>query len=136
MLVKTVRTVQDYDRLRPLSYPSTDVFVVCFGISARDSFENVGFLWMPELEHHCPGVPRLLVGIKSDLKGCEGGVTYEEGVSKARDIGALGYLECSALTGDGVDEVFLQAGRIALASDLYADAYVQEDSGSGKCVLS
>jgi len=32
---------EDYDRLRPLSYPQTDVFLVCFGVVSPSSFENV-----------------------------------------------------------------------------------------------
>ena len=32
---------EDYDRLRPLSYPQTDVFLVCFSVVTPSSFENV-----------------------------------------------------------------------------------------------
>lgn len=32
---------EDYDRLRPLSYPQTDVFLVCFSVVSTSSFENV-----------------------------------------------------------------------------------------------
>ena len=32
---------EDYDRLRPLSYPQTDVFLICFSIVSPPSFENV-----------------------------------------------------------------------------------------------
>jgi GTPase SAR1 family protein len=32
---------EDYDRLRPLSYPQTDVFLICFSIVSRASFDNV-----------------------------------------------------------------------------------------------
>ena len=32
---------EDYDRLRPLSYPQTDVFLVCFSAAAPASYENV-----------------------------------------------------------------------------------------------
>lgn len=32
---------EDYDRLRPLSYPQTDVFLICFSVVAPASFENV-----------------------------------------------------------------------------------------------
>jgi hypothetical protein len=32
---------QDYDRLRPLSYPGSDVFLVCFSLVSRCSFNNV-----------------------------------------------------------------------------------------------
>ena len=33
--------LEDYDRLRPLSYPQTDVFLVCFSVVSPSSFENV-----------------------------------------------------------------------------------------------
>lgn len=32
---------EDYDRLRPLSYPQTDVFLICFSIASPPSFDNV-----------------------------------------------------------------------------------------------
>ncbi len=32
---------EDYDRLRPLSYPQTDVFIICFSPYRRSSFENI-----------------------------------------------------------------------------------------------
>ena len=32
---------EDYDRLRPLSYPQTDVFLSCFSLVSPPSFENV-----------------------------------------------------------------------------------------------
>lgn len=52
---------EDYDRLRPLSYPQTDVFLVCFSVTSPASFENVKEKWFPEVHHHCPGVPCLIV---------------------------------------------------------------------------
>ena len=33
--------LEDYNNLRPLSYPAADVFLICFSIVAPDSFENV-----------------------------------------------------------------------------------------------
>merc|ERR1712051_445376 len=59
---------EDYDRLRPLSYPQTDVFLVCFAVIAETSFNNVKQKWVPEITHHAPGVPIILVGTKSDLR--------------------------------------------------------------------
>ncbi|KAJ2994086.1 hypothetical protein HDV02_001863 [Globomyces sp. JEL0801] len=32
---------EDYDRLRPLSYPDTHVILICFAIDSPDSLENV-----------------------------------------------------------------------------------------------
>ncbi|KAF3834156.1 hypothetical protein F7725_025360, partial [Dissostichus mawsoni] len=59
---------EDYDRLRPLSYPQTDVFLVCFSVVSPSSFENVREKWVPEISHHCPRTPFLLVGTQVDLR--------------------------------------------------------------------
>lgn len=40
---------EDYDRLRPLSYPQTDVFLVCFSIVNPHSYGNVRVKWQPEV---------------------------------------------------------------------------------------
>lgn len=32
---------EDYDRLRPLSYPNSDVFIICFSIVNPVSWQNV-----------------------------------------------------------------------------------------------
>jgi Ras-related C3 botulinum toxin substrate 1 len=45
---------EDYDRLRPLSYPQTDVFLICFSIVSPPSFDNVKAkvsLNLPSLSH-------------------------------------------------------------------------------------
>ena len=57
-----------HDRLRPLAYPQTDIFLVCFALDNPDSFENVRAKWYPELRHHCPAAPIILVGTKADLR--------------------------------------------------------------------
>merc|ERR1712125_146620 len=59
---------EDYDRLRPLSYPQTDIFLLCFSVVSPPSFENVRAKWNPEITHHCPGTAKLLVGTKVDLR--------------------------------------------------------------------
>lgn len=40
--------------MRPLSYPQTDVFLICFSVCNRASLENVTTKWFPEIQHHCP----------------------------------------------------------------------------------
>ncbi len=45
---------EDYDRLRPLSYPDTDVILMCFSIDSPDSLENIPEKWTPEVRHFCP----------------------------------------------------------------------------------
>ena len=59
---------EDYARLRPLSYPQTDVFLVCFSLVDLDSFQKISGEFVPEIKHHCPGTPFLLVGTKADLR--------------------------------------------------------------------
>ncbi|KFO36007.1 Rho-related GTP-binding protein RhoB [Fukomys damarensis] len=39
---------EDYDRLRPLSYPDTDVILMCFSVDSPDSLENIPEKWVPE----------------------------------------------------------------------------------------
>jgi cell division control protein 42 len=116
--VNAVTGQEEYDRLRPLSYPLTDVFVVCFNVASPASFENVKEKWFPELHHHCPGVPRLIVGTQIDLREDphtidrleqqqqRRPVSIEEGERLAHELGAFKYVECSALAMKGVDNVF------------------------------
>jgi len=116
---------EDYDRLRPLSYPQTDVFLICFSIISPHSFDNVKSKWWPEIQHHAPGVPLILVGTKADLRNDEATVsqlaskglrviTQEEAQQRMKEIGAVNYLECSALTQEGLKTVFDEAIRAAL----------------------
>ncbi|KAF7360439.1 CC42-CANAL CELL division control protein 42 [Mycena venus] len=110
----------DYDRLRPLSYPQTDVFVVCFSVGLPASFENVKQKWFPEVNHFCPGVPNILVATQIDLRSDERAVekmaklgqlpvSTAQGEKMARELGATKYFECSAKTHEGVQNVFDQA---------------------------
>eukprot|EP01106_Pelomyxa_sp_JSP_P007778 TRINITY_DN2256_c0_g2_i3.p1 TRINITY_DN2256_c0_g2~~TRINITY_DN2256_c0_g2_i3.p1 ORF type:complete len:174 (+),score=53.09 TRINITY_DN2256_c0_g2_i3:18-539(+) len=111
---------EDYDRLRPLSYPQTDVFLICFSIVNPTSFQNVKTKWWPEVLHHCPHSHLLLVGTKMDLRDDKEAldrlrernqqpVNFQQGESLARDIKAHCYLECSALTQKGLKNVFDEA---------------------------
>ena len=59
---------EDYDRLRPLSYPQTDVFLICFSVVSPASYDNIKTKWHPEVSHHCPNTPAILVGLKMDLR--------------------------------------------------------------------
>ncbi|MCJ1434970.1 Rho GTPase [Xylographa pallens] len=108
---------EDYDRLRPLSYPQTDVFLVCFSVTSPASFENVREKWFPEVHHHCPGVPCLIVGTQVDLrddpsvreklaKQRMSPVTKADGEKMARELNAVKYVECSALTQYKLKDVF------------------------------
>lgn len=115
---------EDFDRLRPLSYPDTDVILTCFSVDNPDSLENIPEKWVPEVKHFCPNVPIILVANKKDLRHDEAvkselsrqkqkPVRAEEGRAMAARIGAYDYLECSAKSKEGVWEVFEAATRAA-----------------------
>lgn len=117
---------EDYDRLRPLSYPDTDVILMCFSIDSPDSLENIPEKWTPEVRHFCPNVPIILVGNKKDLrhdqvtirdlhKMKQEPVKFDDGKTMAEKIGAYAYLECSAKSKEGVRDVFETATRAALS---------------------
>ena len=106
----------DYDRLRPLSYPGTDVILMCFSIDSPDSLENILEKWTLEVKHFCHNSPIILVGNKKDLRNDPNTINpvkTEEGQAMAEKINAFAYLECSARGKEGVREVFETAVRAA-----------------------
>lgn len=122
---------EEYDRLRTLSYPQTNVFIICFSISSPPSYENIKHKWHPEVTHHCPSVPIMLVGTKSDLRSDadvlkklkeqnQAPITHQQGQALARQIHAVKYLECSALSQDGIKDVFVDAVRAFLSPQAVA----------------
>lgn len=116
---------EEYDTLRPLSYPGTDVFIICFSLFSPDSFDNVTKKWYKEITEHAPDTPVILVGTKLDLRGKSEAIqslkeanqepiSTEKGEGLAKKIGAKKYLECSALTQDGLAKVFEEAVKVIL----------------------
>ncbi|KAJ3072950.1 Rho GTPase protein rac1 [Podochytrium sp. JEL0797] len=103
---------EDYDRLRPLSYPQTDVFLVCFSLVNPSSFENV----KAKLE-------RLRDRRMSPI-------TFQQGMQCCKEIGAVKYLECSALTQKGLKNVFDDAIRA-----VFAPPVQRRQKGNGCLVL-
>ncbi|KAF9916898.1 Rho GTPase [Linnemannia zychae] len=128
-----------YERLRPLSYTKAHVILIGYSVDTPDSLDNVTSKWIQEVQVHCPETPVILVGMKKDLRdehaasgGAEGKttrfVTTAEAERVAAEIGARNHLECSALTGDGVDDVFEAATRGALTQG-------NQSQDSGCCII-
>ncbi|OWA51367.1 Ras-like GTP-binding protein Rho1 [Hypsibius exemplaris] len=120
---------EDYDRLRPMSYPDTHVILLVFSISNPDSLVNAVEKWLPEVHDHCPNVPIILVGTKRDLrndpkvieklaKSSQTPVTQAsaKGVSEGMKS-VKAYMECSSKQREGVREIFDIATRFAMAQD-------------------
>ncbi|KAI6239814.1 Rho-1 [Aphelenchoides fujianensis] len=116
---------EDYDDVRPLSYPDTDVILMCYSIDSPDSLDNIPEKWTPEVCHFCPNVPIILVGNKKDLRtdpqtirdldrNKQEPVKTDQAKAIAEQIGAFAYLECSAKAKEGIREVFEKATQAAL----------------------
>ena len=69
----------------------------------------MSFQWVPEITHHCQKTPFLLVGTQVDLrddattieklaKNKQKPITSDQGEKLARELRAVKYVECSALT--------------------------------------
>ncbi len=121
---------EDYDRLRPLSYPQTDVFLVCFSVDSQTSFDHVHYKWVPEVSHHCPDSPIILVGTKSDLRqdpsflaeveeGNKSLISRIKALELAKEVNATKYMECSAKTQEGLNDVFVKAAEVVAFPELY-----------------
>ena len=114
---------EDYAKIRPMSYPDTDVFLICFSLVSPTSLENVVSTWRSEVTTAAPSAQLILVGLKKDLrdnfdevKGDPSAkpISSEEGQKVAAEIGARYYMECSARKKEGLNEVFEQAVRAVL----------------------
>ncbi|KAL7721305.1 Rho family GTPase [Entamoeba marina] len=120
----------DLDEMRPLSYPDTDCFMICFSISEEESFERIKTKWYTEIKDNCGrDDPRIIiVGTKSDFRENKKTIETLEKQGKrlvskdavsamAKEIKASGYKECSAVNQDGLNEVFELAAKVALGKE-------------------
>lgn len=98
---------------------------MCFSVTSPASFENVREKWFPEVHHHCPGVPCLIVGTQTDLrddpsvreklgKQKMSPVRKEDGEKMAKELGAVRYVECSALTQYKLKDVFDEVSPVVI----------------------
>lgn len=132
---------EDYDRLRPLSYANSNVFVVCFSIGSKTSYENVRDKWAPELKKHAPHTPIILVGTQADRRdntnsnNSDNLVSESEAWKLAQSIKAAGYLECSAKSREGVKAVFSEAVLVALDPDRGKKNFKERKKKKSCCVM-
>ncbi|KAK7796630.1 hypothetical protein U0070_000412 [Myodes glareolus] len=94
--------------------------------------------WVPEITHHCPKTPFLLVGTQIDLrddpstieklaKNKQKPIAPETAEKLDQDLKAVKYVECSVLTQKGLRNVFDEAILTALEPP--------EPKKSHRCVL-
>eukprot|EP01091_Cochliopodium_minus_P007295 TRINITY_DN171_c0_g1_i5.p1 TRINITY_DN171_c0_g1~~TRINITY_DN171_c0_g1_i5.p1 ORF type:complete len:200 (-),score=59.36 TRINITY_DN171_c0_g1_i5:99-698(-) len=131
---------EEYDSLRPLSYPQTDVFVVCYSVISRTSFNNIKNKWIPELKHYSPTIPIVLAGLKTDLRNDEKilnrlrernefPVSEKEGLELSKSIGASKFIEVSSLKQTNLSELFQISIECGLMEDSLDKKKMKKNKG-------
>lgn len=131
--------------MRPLSYPHTSCFLLCFSISSPRSLVSIKERWIPEIRHYCPDAPILLCGTKVDLRHDNAiieklasmnmkPISKEQGEECAKDIGAIAYIETSSLQNFNLVKCF---ELVVAASHVNEDneTLANNQSLSGKCSI-
>ena len=120
---------EEYKKLRPLSYPQTDVFLLCFSLVHPKSLENIEKIWVKEIREFSPDTPFILAGLQSELRDefdqnadelraqQMEPIPTSKGQEIANKIHACYYIECSARKAKNVNEVFDKAVRFALKKE-------------------
>ncbi len=119
---------EDYDRLRPLSYPQTDIFILTYSIMDPESFNEIETKWAPEVRRYCPSAKIILVGCNKPENNAVSLITPERAQQLADKIGAAAQIECSAQTGYNVENVFVTAAQIGYEQEQKARAKVAQQS--------
>ena len=144
LVVVEVAGRNDYTKLRHCAYHKMDLVILCYSADNPTTLNAIKTYWLPELKKSAPKVPYILVGTKKDIreeKSCEvklprhlqnsttitdcgfsdytnelqhNFVTTRQGLETAEKIGAIDFIECSALYRDGTRNVFETAAKIAL----------------------
>lgn len=88
----------DFDRLRLISYPGTDIIIFCYDIANRESFEHIKSEWVVEVNKNCPTAKKFLVANKTDLRDnpdlAQNGTLLDskEGIKLQKEINASQYM--------------------------------------------
>merc|ERR1719320_653957 len=95
--------------------------MILYSVVSKASFINCKEKWIPEIRYHAPKIPIVIVGNKVDLRDefeekkddRYTFITNEQGEQMARECGVT-HMQCSALTGENLKEVFNAAIEVAL----------------------
>ncbi|KAI8969748.1 Rho1 GTP-binding protein [Pilobolus umbonatus] len=99
---------EEYNSLRCLTYLKSHIFAICFSIGSPNSLYHIEETWIRELNNFAHPTSIILIGCKKDMRDENDSkcVTTEEGQLVASKINACRYIECSALTGENISNLF------------------------------
>jgi small GTP-binding protein len=108
-----------FKRVRQTYYQNAEAGIVVFDVTRKDTLQTVE-KWVEETRRGSgkPDIKMIIVGNKIDLPNRQ--VSYEEGVALGKKLG-ISYIECSAKTGDMVNDAF-EMLALALVKNLAVKA--------------
>lgn len=115
----------EYDSLRELAYPDTHAFILAYSTISPESLNHIKNKWYPEMKRMNPTAPFIIVATKTDCRSDpehiqdlrernQRPVTTAEGQALAKELGAHAFVECSAVTQEGLNEAMNMAVDAAL----------------------
>jgi small GTP-binding protein len=116
-------SLDDFSELRPLSYPETDLFLICFSLINPNSFENVKN-WFNEIKNYNKKVPIILIGTKIDKREDENILKKITPISKSlgekllKELKLNDYIECSSKINKNIKLIFDKICEITLKEEI------------------
>jgi small GTP-binding protein len=101
-----------YTVKRPVCYPETGIFMICFDLSQPHSFHAAKQKWLEELQTHgYTNTPKIFVGLKQDVSlGFQEEIAYNQSYDNVTEE-QYTICECSAKKDEGIDDVFEETIR-------------------------
>ncbi|ELP86964.1 Rho GTPase, putative [Entamoeba invadens IP1] len=123
-----------FDFVRRLDTTDVQVFVLCYAVDSRNSFERIEEKWVGEVHWFVESIPFILVATKTDLKISDFVIEYEsrlcdfvstkEGMMLAKRIGAFAFYEVSRNGFFNVSKVFKKCCELSELYDVpYQETY-------------
>ncbi|KCZ75110.1 hypothetical protein H311_03918, partial [Anncaliia algerae PRA109] len=107
-----------YDAVRPMSYTGTDLVLLCYTIESQDTLPNITEKWLPEISNYCPNAGIFLIGLKKDIRDTIDPLVEQDkivpsdlGKKIRNDNDLLDFYECSAKTGENVNNIFINSAK-------------------------
>ncbi|KAG8723763.1 GTP-binding protein Rho1 [Ceratobasidium sp. 395] len=101
-----------------------------FSVDNPDSLEGLEEKWRAEVEHFCPGILKVVIGCKNDLRAKDSVcVDTQAGIELAKRLGARHYIECSAQKYVGIEELLERVG--SMAWEIYERSQTKQPAPAG-----
>jgi small GTP-binding protein len=125
---------EKFRSLAPMYYRSANVAVLVFDVTSKSSLEDLED-WSAEIADKAPqGIKLVVIGNKIDLVE-ERVISTQAGKEAAAAMNAALYGETSALTGEGVNEIFAKIAEFETSQDTVFEkpASREKESEEGGC---